>query len=312
LPWVRRLCAAALVGLSGCGLLPVPPQGGASLELRQTPFFPQDVHQCGPAALATVLVAGGIETTPELLTPQIFVPGREGSLQVELLATARRYDRVPLRIGRELADLRAALADGQPVLVLQNLGLRHWPRWHYAVVIGFDAAADRFLLRSGTTFRESLLAQNFLASWDRADRWAFVVTTVDSIPEHANVEAWIAAAAPFESLGRLDLAEQAYESALRKWPDSALVWQGIANVRHARGRGTEAEQALRRALEIRPQEAAARNNLAYLLLERGCPSAARQELNRIQDLPKALSGVVADTRAEIEAATQRDREDCPN
>ena len=35
----------------------VPPR----IELADTPFFPQDDYQCGPAALATLLGASGID-----------------------------------------------------------------------------------------------------------------------------------------------------------------------------------------------------------------------------------------------------------
>ncbi len=55
------------------------------------PFFPQEAHQCGPAALATVLNYRHIEVSPDDAHPQVFLPERKGSLQVELTASARRY-----------------------------------------------------------------------------------------------------------------------------------------------------------------------------------------------------------------------------
>ena len=41
-------------------------------------------------ALATVLGAAGIGRTPEQLAPQVYLPQRQGSLQVELLGASRR------------------------------------------------------------------------------------------------------------------------------------------------------------------------------------------------------------------------------
>src|SRR5690606_15890104 len=58
--------------------------------LDNVPFFAQDEYQCGPAALATVLVADGVEVTPEELVDQVYVPARQGSLQIEMLAAPRR------------------------------------------------------------------------------------------------------------------------------------------------------------------------------------------------------------------------------
>ncbi|MCW3478572.1 hypothetical protein OL229_03185 [Neisseriaceae bacterium JH1-16] len=63
----------------------------ARVELTEVPFFPQDAYQCGPAALATVLVHAGVVTTPTELTPQLYLPERQGTLQAELLGATRRH-----------------------------------------------------------------------------------------------------------------------------------------------------------------------------------------------------------------------------
>src|SRR3982750_3125163 len=58
-------------------------------ELTEVPFFPQEDYYCGPSALAMVLTAAGAKVTPEQLVEHVYLPGRKGSLQVEMLATAR-------------------------------------------------------------------------------------------------------------------------------------------------------------------------------------------------------------------------------
>jgi hypothetical protein len=76
------------------GACAVPGRGGpgpldgleAPIELAGTPFFPQDALQCGPAALATVLVAAGRDAHPDALAREIYTPGLGGSLQLELVA----------------------------------------------------------------------------------------------------------------------------------------------------------------------------------------------------------------------------------
>src|SRR6266403_1280816 len=67
-----------------------PPLLSGAVEMDQSPFFPQEAFQCGPAALATTLNAAGISAMPEDLARQVFLPARRGSLQVEMLAAARR------------------------------------------------------------------------------------------------------------------------------------------------------------------------------------------------------------------------------
>lgn len=309
----RALELAVLVWVCGCATLAPPAfrQPDHPVELSATPFFAQTQYHCGPAALATLLTAEGVTVTPDQLTPLIYVPGREGSLQAEVIAAARRYQRLPLRLAPEVDALIAALQAGHPVLVLQNLGLRRWPLWHYAVLIGYEPEHERFILRSGVTPRERTRAARFISSWELAGRWALVLAEPDQIPAFAQAESWLAAAAPFESLGQLPIAERAYTAAAQRWPNSSLSWQALANTRYARTDRVGAEQALRYAIELDSQAAAARNNLANLLLERGCPIAARAQLDALREVPLNLRAALAHTRESIDAVASVDAADCP-
>ena len=100
----------------------MPPGLPEQVELA-TPFFPQEEYQCGPAALATALVSAGAQTTPEALVPQVYVPERKGSFQVEMLAAARRHGMVSYALAPKFEDLLREIAAGTPVIVLQNLGI---------------------------------------------------------------------------------------------------------------------------------------------------------------------------------------------
>ena len=93
-------------------------------------------YQCGPAALATLLVASGVDVTPETLAPEVFIPERKGSLALGSLALAATPG---CRMLATTADEMVELEAGRPVLVLQNYGVSKIPIWHYAVLIGYDA-----------------------------------------------------------------------------------------------------------------------------------------------------------------------------
>ncbi len=109
-------------------LLASPPHGvPASVELTDVPFFPQTPLFCGPAAPATALNTTGLTTEPDVLAQRLYTPGREGTLQTEIITGGRRQGRLALRL-RTLSQAFVNLAQGRPVLILQNLALDIAPR----------------------------------------------------------------------------------------------------------------------------------------------------------------------------------------
>jgi tetratricopeptide (TPR) repeat protein len=315
---VAPACAAllALAGCAGREMLAeplarsgLPPQ----VELRDAPFFPQRDYQCGPAALATILVAAGVPVRPDELVAEVYLPGRRGSLQAELVAATRSRDRLPYLVTPDLSSLIAQVAAGRPVLVLQKTGAGPWPGWHYAVVVGYDLARDVLLLRSGNEARLEIRTPDFVATWERAGRWALTALEPGSMPAVADYGRYMEAAAGLEDVGRTASAELAYEAAAREWPGQSLPQLGLANVAYARGDLAGAERNLRAAIERERGDLVARNNRAAVLLRMGCPAAARREIEVAASL--ATDGphvaAVAATRREIGSTGVVDRPGCP-
>jgi len=136
-------CLLGCLLLGGCSAVSPLPDDDARLdtlpshaEIGSLPYFPQQEDQCGPAALATVLAYRGIEVTPEALRPQVYLPGKGGTLAIELVAGARRYGMLAYPLNPSLTALLTELDAGNPVLVMQNLRFDWWPQWHFAVAIG--------------------------------------------------------------------------------------------------------------------------------------------------------------------------------
>ena len=316
---MRRLvpaCAASilLIALGGCSINPphFAPEETAGLpaqvELTQVPFFPQKQHQCGPAALATVLRNSGASGSPDELTSEVYVPGRKGSLQVELVAAARMRDRVTYEISRDLPSVLHQVAAGSPVLVMQNLGVTPIPIWHYAVVVGYDLDTGTLVLRSGTTERRVMGMRRFMSTWNRAQRWGFVVLEPGQLPADAQLDRYVAAAAALEAVGRLDAAGRAYARAHEQWPASAWPQLGLANVSYRRGERQAAEGGYLATLALDPRNVVAHNNLAEILSDRGCVSQARAHADRAAALAKgtALEAAVATTAQHVAGAAPAD------
>jgi tetratricopeptide (TPR) repeat protein len=245
-----------------------------SQELLETPFFPQESYQCGPASLATVLNAQGVEVSPPQLQPLVYLPERKGSLQAEMLAAAAHYGRLAVRISPSMDSLLLELSSGNPVVVLQNLGFGSLPVWHYAVAIGYDLEKDEIYLRSGKDRRRAYGFRVFLKTWSRSNHWAMVVVSPGTVPVSATEKDYLAAASVFERRKNHDAALQAFEAGTRRWPDSYLAWAGTGNAAFSHSRFSEAEQAYRQALRLKPDRASVMNNLALALAERGCKQTA--------------------------------------
>jgi tetratricopeptide (TPR) repeat protein len=302
--WVGILCLLAGCVGPGPRLAPLTAALPEQIELDATAFYPQEEYQCGPAALATLLDAAGVAVTPTTLAPKVYLPGRKGTLQTELLAATRSYDRLPYVLSPELSAVLAQVASGRPVLVMQNLGFKRWPAWHFAVIVGYDARKDVLILRSGTQRRLVLSAKRFELSWALASRWALLALTPEQLPAEPDLERFMTAAAGLEAVGKTAIAERAYHRAQAHWPDAALPWLGLANLSFASGDLMTAERRYRDALLRDPQNLMAHNNLAETYYRRGCLSAAAQQIGIAQSLAEtsSLRSVVARTAAAIDAA----------
>lgn len=240
-----------------------------AVEQREVPFHPQQAYQCGPAALATTLTRSGVAVAPETLTPQVYLPGRQGSLQAELLGATRRHGRIPYVLAPRLEALLRELAAGRPVVVLQNLAFAWYPKWHYAVAVGYDLDRGEILLRSGTTRRHVLALATFERTWRRGDSWAMVTLVPGELPATAEALAYLESVVAFERLGNHDASARAYRAATERWPDHLGAGLGLGNSLYALGDKPGAATAFRELLARHPEAAAAYNNLAQTLSDMG-------------------------------------------
>lgn len=246
-----------------------------AIELAEVPFFPQEDYWCGPAALATLLQQVQITVTPEQLASEVYLPERKGSLQMELLAAARARERLTYTLEPNLNAVLREVAAGHPVLVLQNLGFNWLPRWHYAVMVGFDLANGSVLLHSGRERRRQTSLHVFDRTWARGGRWAAVILKPDDMPATAQPDQFVRAGHDLETTGKLRAAFQAYVGASAAWPNHFSSHFALGNVAYRVGELEQSEAALRRAAQLSPQAAPAWNNLAYVLTARGCHREAR-------------------------------------
>jgi hypothetical protein len=281
-----RSLLICLLLISGCASTPqsekIRSEGAGRLplavELTSTPFYPQTQHQCGPAALATVMQYHGVNATPEELAQQVYIPQRKGSLQIEMTVATRRHNLLPYKLEPQLSSLLSEVAAGNPVLVLQNPGFAWYPQWHYAVVVGYDLGSHEIILRSGTTERWITPIDVFERTWQRADFWALVIVPVGEIPATAKPLPYLQAAYAFEETGNTELALKAYQSAVKQWPDDTTSWMTLGNMALLSKDWTLAVSAFHTASRLDPESITSWNNLAYALHSYGCAIQAQLAL----------------------------------
>lgn len=254
------------------------------VELSAVPFHPQAKRDdCGPAALAMMLEWSGLATSPTELEPKVYTPSRQGTLQTDIVQATRRAGRLGLEVNT-LQDLMSELDAGNPVLVLQNLGLKRWPKWHYAVAMGYDLDNQMLRLHSGKDPRFPLAFSTFLNTWEGSDFWGLTVTRPDHHPKTGTEREILDAANGLEQAGRRDAAALAYGTLLQNQPKNLPALMGWGNSRYAEGDYLAASQAFRQAVTLHPEAAEAWNNLAYSLVEQSrldeALSAAKEAVKR--------------------------------
>lgn len=302
---------ALVLFAAGCATIPAEvrqlPDDALSIELVDTPFFAQSRYQCGPAALTTVLVSSDAEVSLDEIVRKVYLPGRKGSLQLEMQAAVRTSGRVPYVLDGSLSALADELLAGRPVVVLQNLGISWLPRWHYAVVVGIDAQTNDIVLRSGTDRRRVADIEVFLQTWARSDYWALTVLRPDELPTNVERVRYFEQIVALENLGMAEMAAAAWRAALQYWPGEITALFGLGNARSALDDYAGAEVAYRQLLTARPGLAAARNNLALVLARQGDIDAAMKQVERaIQDNDDlTLHDELENTRAEILEIAER-------
>ncbi len=305
-------CLVVVLLLSACISAPqsaalrqqAPPELLEPVLLAQVPFFPQADFQCGPAALATMLVASHVAVTPEQLVPLVYVPERKGSFQVEMVAAARSHGRLAYRLTPTLPALFNEVRAGNPVLVLLNVGVAWYPRWHFAVVKGFDLAKRKVVLNSGIYENYEMSFATFERTWARSEYWGMLTLAPGTFPAVAEPTAYFTALAALAETHPEAAIEVAYQRGLQAWPDDRDLLMGYGNMLYQRSDPAGAAEQFGKVTALYPDYAPAWNNLAQLLFEQGDEKQALVHARRAVALGGPFLATYRATLLTIELAAQ--------
>ena len=253
-----------------------------------------------------VLNAAGVKVTPDELLPQVYIPAKKGSLQIEMLAATRRNGLVAYELAPRLADVLLEIAAGNPVIALENYGYGIGPVWHYSVAMGYDLNEGRIVRHSGKTAFESMPFGAFEYLWKSDGHWSMVALPPEKIPASANEQNYAKAVSALENSGQVKNAHIAYSKLLERWPNSLRGQLGLGNTAYALNDLEGAKTAFTAATIMHPESVAAFNNLAHVLLALGDYVAALKLSEHAFTMGGPMQGVSESTLNEIRQKISND------
>lgn len=237
----KKACALAglsfLFLLSGCQSTPqadkLRQEGLASLPdshtIQSVPFFPQEQFYCGPTTLSEVFGYYGESTSPEDIAPKLFIPNKEGSLQLEMVSATRQFGFLPYTERGTLTSIMSLVKDDIPVIVFQNLSIQLLPQWHYAVVIGFDSEKGTVTLHTGLTPNHEMSIELFERTWGRGNYWYLAPVPPKVTSSEMTPFTYVSAAYDMLKVGDKAQSLAFLETASQTWPSYWLSYFLIAN-----------------------------------------------------------------------------------
>lgn len=278
--------AVITLSLSGC----IAPQTERFLTtstntehlIENVPFYPQQEFFCGPTTIAEVLNFYGESIKPTDIAPSLFIPGRNGSLQVEMASSIRQLGYIAYQDQLNLTELISIVEKDVPVIILQNNGLSWYPRWHYAVVIGYEKASQSLIMHTGLTANRKVDMSLFERTWKRAKQWAIVPMPVSRAPTGLNEISYLQAAQDLIAVNKGADGIVALTTAYNHWKESYLPALLLAN-HYIESEPNRAREWYKKAFKLAPNNAPLLNNYAYTLGKLGCKNTAKQLIQQAID-----------------------------
>ncbi len=300
------LASSALIILSGC--TPKEPLLSGKYDSSsniKVPFVSPRSDLCASTSIEMISSYWQSRTSyiPRLsrheLDGRTLIPEKGGTLQVELVATARANGLLVYPLNPTFNALFYELEKQHPVIVLVNRGYSWYPLWHYAPVTGYDREKQTILMHFSDRPNEALPIATFAALWKRSGNWGVVLLPPGYLPVSASSKTFLRSAYELEKIGMMDDAIIAYQSALLRWPEDIDILFALANAYYHSHQLRDAEQCYRKLLSLEPGHPLALNNLADLLCRTDRSNEALRLLEKAVTDDIEIQSIIKATQKEI-------------
>lgn len=137
--------------------------------IRNVPFFPQEIYQCGPASLAGVLNYWGILITPEEIASEIYSRSAKGTLNIDMVWYSEKKGLKADFYNGSVEDLKKKIDSGFPLIVMVDYGFGIVQQNHFMVIVGYSD--ERIIANSGREQLKHISLKSFTKPWERAKFW---------------------------------------------------------------------------------------------------------------------------------------------
>ncbi|MGJ8692274.1 MAG: PA2778 family cysteine peptidase [Thalassotalea sp.] len=307
---INRLLKAGIIAsfilLFGCAtppqtqqLLHSPPkQLPTQADIKNLAFYPQQAYYCGPTTLAEIFEFNGIKLSPDDIAPQLFIPGRKGSLQLEMVAAIRQQGLLAYSEKSNLEKLMTLVNLNIPVIVLQNLGLDWYPLWHYAVVKGYDLNKQKIILHSADIPNRHVDLALFERTWQRANFWSVIALPDKLAVKELDAFTYLKAAQDLLLVGQTAAGISHLQNATKLWPQAWLSYFLLGNY-YLTDDIAKSVTWFEKGLLFANQQSNFLNNYAYALYKNNQHNKALKIIKQALALAPADLNLL-DTQAEIE------------
>jgi len=146
--------------------------------IDNVPYLRQKREHCGPASLAMVLGYYNVILSQEELAEEFYRKEISGSLNLDLLISARRHGFDAATPEGSLSLLKRYISSNVPIIIMVSSSPGS-NKYHFMVVFGYDDTHELFRIHSGRT-RDGTIGYNELDRiWEPTGKWMLAVERKD-------------------------------------------------------------------------------------------------------------------------------------
>jgi len=153
-----RFCLAAITLIALAGDL-------FAFQIEGVPFVKQDLQQCGPASLASVLSFYGVSVPLDSITEATYNEKLKGSLITDLQNFARRLGFRTESAQGTVEKMKTLIDQKKPVIVLIDIGFWFASKPHYLVLFGYSEKG--FIAHDGKKASQGYEHSDFRRMWGK-------------------------------------------------------------------------------------------------------------------------------------------------